>query len=107
MATLDEVISGLEERLKERTDKLAAASGLYQLDLQGEGGGVFGLTIQDGTAALTRGPLGNPGVVLTITVADFMALATGKLSGVAAFMAGKLKVKGDMGLALKLQSLLF
>jgi putative sterol carrier protein len=30
---------------------------------------------------------------------------TGKLDGTAAFMQGKLKIKGDMGLAIKMQSL--
>jgi putative sterol carrier protein len=37
---------------------------------------------------------------------DFVDLATGKLDGTAAFMSGKLKIKGDMGLAMKLQSIL-
>jgi putative sterol carrier protein len=32
-------------------------------------------------------------------------IATGKLDGTAAFMQGKLKIKGDMGLAIKYQSL--
>ncbi|NLA04878.1 MAG: SCP2 sterol-binding domain-containing protein, partial [Firmicutes bacterium] len=37
---------------------------------------------------------------------DFGSLLDGKLNATSAFMAGKLKVKGDMGLAMKLQSLL-
>ena len=37
--------------------------------------------------------------------ADFVDLATGKLDGTA-FMSGKLKVRGDMGLAMKLQGIL-
>jgi putative sterol carrier protein len=35
-----------------------------------------------------------------------VALTEGKLDGTMAFMSGKLKVKGDMGLAMKLQTLL-
>jgi sterol carrier protein 2 len=45
----------------------------------------------------------------TITVAkaeDWVAIATGKMNPTSAFMQGKLKVKGDMSLAMKLQSLL-
>jgi len=34
------------------------------------------------------------------------AMLDGKLNATSAFMAGKLKVKGDMSLAMKLQSLL-
>jgi putative sterol carrier protein len=37
---------------------------------------------------------------------DFLALLSGKLNGQMAFMTGKLKVAGDLGLALKLESLL-
>ena len=52
--------------------------------------------------------MGPPGdglkVDLTITCGDgvFSDLAKGKLSPTAAFMAGKLKTKGSMGLAMKL-----
>jgi acyl-CoA dehydrogenase len=45
----------------------------------------------------------------TITVKDpndWVSLATGKLNPTMAFMQGKIRVKGDMSLALKLQSLL-
>jgi putative sterol carrier protein len=37
---------------------------------------------------------------------DFLALATGKLNPTAAFMSGKLKIKGDMGQAMRLQTIL-
>lgn len=45
----------------------------------------------------------------TITIKDsddWVKLATGKLNPTMAFMQGKIRVKGDMSLALKLQSLL-
>jgi putative sterol carrier protein len=35
---------------------------------------------------------------------DFLDLVSGKLNGQMAFLTGKLKVAGDMGLALKLGS---
>jgi len=37
---------------------------------------------------------------------DFADLVGGKLNGMTAFMGGKLKVKGDLALAMQLQSLL-
>jgi putative sterol carrier protein len=37
---------------------------------------------------------------------DFADLVEGRLDGVTAFMGGKLKVKGDVTLAMRLQSLL-
>ncbi|SDW98196.1 SCP2 sterol-binding domain-containing protein [Roseicitreum antarcticum] len=45
-------------------------------------------------------------VTLTASVATFRALLDGKLKPTTAFMTGKLKVDGDMGMALKLGSVL-
>ena len=44
-----------------------------------------------------------PTVTMKITSSDFILLATGKMDGMKAFMTGKLKVKGDMSLVMKLQ----
>ena len=40
---------------------------------------------------------------MKITTGDFVKLATGKMDGMKAFMTGKLKVKGDMSLVMKMQ----
>jgi putative sterol carrier protein len=42
---------------------------------------------------------------LGVTLADFVAMAKGELSPTAAFMEGRLRVDGDMGVAMKLQGL--
>ena len=43
---------------------------------------------------------------ITMADADLVAMAEGKLDGMQAFMGGKLKIKGNMMLAQKLQSIL-
>ncbi len=43
---------------------------------------------------------------VSVTKEDFMALVKGDLNPMMAFMGGKIKVSGDMGVAMKLQSLL-
>jgi len=43
---------------------------------------------------------------ISITPENFLALTTGKLNPMMAMMTGKVKIKGDMGVAMKLQSLL-
>jgi len=47
-----------------------------------------------------------PGVTLIMTDETFQALAEGKLDGQKAFMTGKLKTKGNMMLAMKLDGVL-
>ncbi|MCY7357854.1 MAG: SCP2 sterol-binding domain-containing protein [Rudanella sp.] len=39
---------------------------------------------------------------ITVTVADLMKLGTGDMNPMMAFMTGKLKVQGDMGVAMKM-----
>jgi putative sterol carrier protein len=46
-----------------------------------------------------------PNITITMTESDYLDMINGKLNGQMAFMTGKLKIAGDMGLALKLQSL--
>ena len=43
---------------------------------------------------------------LKMDFSDFSDLIGGKLDGMTAFMTGKLKIEGDMGVAMKLQSIL-
>ena len=51
------------------------------------------------------GPHASPNITMTMKESDYLAMVNGKLNGQMAFMSGKLKIAGDMGLALKLQNL--
>jgi putative sterol carrier protein len=97
MATPADQITKLEENLRTNPEKVAGMNGIFQFDLSGENGGVW---------HVGEGPAENPGVTISMAADDFVALTEGRLDGTMAFMSGKLKVKGDMGLAMKLQTLL-
>ena len=106
MATPADQISALETNLRENPQKVAGMNGIFQFDLSGENGGVWHVTLADGDGHVAEGPAENPCVTISMAADDFVALTEGKLDGTMAFMSGKLKVKGDMGLAMKLQTLL-
>ena len=43
---------------------------------------------------------------MALSIENFMEMAEGKLDGTAAFMSGKLKIQGDMSIAMKLGPIL-
>lgn len=55
--------------------------------------------IVDGACTVHEGAATDPDVSLTMSDDNLVALMTGKLTGVMAFMTGKLKVDGDLMLA--------
>ena len=49
---------------------------------------------------------GDADCTINMTLEDFQSIAAGSLDATSAYMQGKLKVEGDMGIAMKLQPLL-
>lgn len=83
--------------------RLAANSGLggvVKFDF-GEAGSV----LVDGRSmpnAVSDGAGKNADTTISVSLADFEKMASGELDGTSAFMQGKLRVAGDMGLAMKI-----
>jgi len=104
--TPNDVFSDIGEHLKTDPQTLAGTTAKYLFDLTGDDGGAYHIDIHDGAGEAGPGGIDNPNITITMTTGDFVDLATGKLDGTMAFMSGKIKIQGDMGLAMKLQSLL-
>ncbi len=78
---------------------------VYQFDLSGDGGGKWHVIIANEECQVNEGPHASPNITISMTAQDYLDLVTGKLNGQVAFMTGKLRIAGDMGLALRMQSL--
>src|SRR2546430_17590156 len=100
MATVKETFDAMPSRF--RADKAAGTSAVIQYDVSGEGGGTWHAVIKDGTCAVRTGPSTGANLTLQIAAQDWLALLGGKQSGPMLFTSGKLKVKGEMGLPMKL-----
>jgi len=88
-----------------KKDASKGLSAIYQFDLAGEGGGKWYVTIANETCTVTEGAHASPNITISMQAHDYLAMVTGKANGQMLFMTGKLKVQGDMGLALRMQSL--
>jgi putative sterol carrier protein len=85
-----------------------AAEGLaavYQFDLSGSQGGQYQLMIEDGACFVQEGTHPNPHVVFSMSGEDCLGVLSGRLDGASIFMSGRVRVSGDLGLALQLKSL--
>lgn len=100
MPTVKETFDLMPSRFK--PDKAAGVNAVIQYDITGEGGGTWHVTIKDGTCAVAAAAATNPNLTLTMSGQDWLDMLAGKVSGQMAFMSGKLKLKGDMGLAMKI-----
>lgn len=86
--------------------RLQGMNGVVLFDLSGEGGGKWTLTFSGGTVKVEEGQTTPPNVTLSMSASDFIAMANGQLNPVSAFMQGKIRVTGDMSMAMRLQSIL-
>ena len=95
------------EEMPSRLNKDAAKglNAVYQFDLSGDGGGKWAVLIKDEHCSVQEGGHSAPNITISMAAKDYLDMVAGKLNGQMAFMTGKLRIQGDMGLALKLQSL--
>ena len=84
--------------------KIAGMTATYQFNITGDDAQVWSVAIANDDLTVSEGAAEKANIELTMAAADFLALLAGQLNGQMAFLTGKLKIKGDMTLAMKLQS---
>ena len=100
-------VSDIFAQMPSRLDPEAAAGldATIQFDLSGDGGGVWHCAIKDGACAVAEGAHDAPTMTVSMEAADYVELTAGRLDGMTAFMGGRLRIAGDMGLAMQMQNL--
>ena len=101
--TVKESFEAMQERFN--PEKAAGTDAVIQYNIHGDDGGTWYFTIKDGTCSLAAGPSENPDLTLEMSGKDWMDIVAGKTTGVKLLMFGKLKLKGDTGLAMKMRSM--
>jgi putative sterol carrier protein len=89
-----------------RRERLGGKPVEIEFELEGEGGGRFGVHLADGTVSGSHGPLERADLHVRTDVATWRALNRGELSAPEAFLHRRVHLKGNLLLAVKLHFLL-
>jgi putative sterol carrier protein len=98
--SVQEFFDGLAARAD--AEKTAGMNNSYLFEI--EGAGQWLVTVADGNVSVSEGG-GEAETTITTNEDTMLAVIRGEQNPTTAYMTGKLKIKGDMGAAMKLQKL--
>ncbi len=96
----------LPARLASKPDVLAKINAVYQFIISGPEGGSWAVDCTAPGGKVIAGAVPAARCTVVAVDKDFLGIVNGKLNPQMAFMSGKLRIQGDMGLAMKLQQIL-
>jgi putative sterol carrier protein len=100
MGSVQEFFESLPGRVS--ADRIAGMNNTYVFEI--EGAGAWTVAIADGALMVSEGA-GEGDVTISASEESFEKIVAGEQNATTAYMTGKLKIKGDMGAAMKLQKL--
>jgi len=97
----EEFFAGLEAQVD--PSKITGIDNSYLFDVTDEGQWL--VEVRDGAVTVSDGAGRDADVMIQVSSAVFDKIASGQQNPATAYMTGKLKITGDMNVALKLQKL--
>ena len=104
MPTVSEIFGAMSGQLE--SQDIADMDVTIQFELSGDNGGNWMAVVKDGKANVTEGTADVPTATIKMDGDDFVAMSSGELNAVSAFMTGKIKVEGDLNTVMKFQSMI-
>ncbi len=92
-------------RAEFHADKAAGVHARYQWEISGPRGGDWWIEVDDGKMKMGKGKVPNPNVTFIVSDRDWVAISNNQLSGVWAYMTGRMKIHGSQSLARKLDEM--
>ena len=100
MPTAQEFFDALPSRVS--PDRIEGMNNTYVFDI--EGAGTWTVEVADGAVTVTDGAE-DADCTFSASEETFEKIVSGEQNATTAYMTGKLKIKGDMGAAMKLQKI--
>ncbi|KAF9159418.1 hypothetical protein DFQ27_006097 [Actinomortierella ambigua] len=108
LVQIDEQLKSLSEA--DRKAQVTRVKGVFQFNVKNKDGKVATWTfdLKNGVGAMHKGTVQGlkPDITIDVSDDDFVNLAEGKANGQKLFMSGKIKVKGAIMMATKLETVL-
>jgi len=87
-------------------EKAQGVDAVIHFKFTGDEAGEWNAAIKDGKVDVAQGiPRKQPNMTLTADSNDYVKIITGEMDGMQAFMQGKIKLAGDLNLAMKLMQM--
>ena len=96
----------IPQKLQKHPDVAEKIGAVFQFEVSGPEGGSWFVDLAKPGGAVGAGTSPEAKCTVAVKDADLLALVNGSLSAGMAFMTGKIKIKGDYGLAMKLSQVL-
>jgi putative sterol carrier protein len=101
-----QVFDKLERRIAGKPELVDQVCGVYQFDLSGDGGGSWIVDLKNPPGSVSVGASNEADCLISVAVNDFCRIMDGDIDPMMAFMMGKVRVAGNVGMATKLSALL-
>jgi len=102
MPTVPEVFANMATKLQDNPDRVAGIDAVYQFNVTGDGGADYYVNLKGGAKEVAQGQHAAADCTVAMSVEDFLAIIDGSLNAQMAFLQGKVKIAGNMALAMKL-----
>jgi putative sterol carrier protein len=104
MPSVQEIFSEKLPAKLASSDKISSMDSVFQFNITGDDGGSWAVDFTRDSDYVSEGVSDDADVTIEMKDSDFVDMWEGSLPGAQAFMMGKIKIQGDMGLAMKLQN---
>merc|ERR1712063_195632 len=102
----DVIFPEIDKRIEEDPSLLKKIAGVYRFKITGNGTSkTWTVDVKNAPGGVTQVEEGKADCTVTISDSDYVDLITGKANGQQLFMGGKLKISGNMAMAMKLEVL--
>jgi putative sterol carrier protein len=104
--TVPQIFENMKAKMAADPGKVAGINAIYQFNVTGAGGGEWYVNLKAAAPEVVAGTAADANCTVTLADEDFVAITSGALNAQMAFMTGKVRIGGDMGLAMKLGKIL-